>query len=106
MSSLAKQSASTVIPALRYRNTPTAIEWLCKAFGFKKQAVYPNPDGTTAHAQLTLGTGMVMLGSVTNGSPYGNLIKQPDEIGRLETQPPYLTSPNTTHIPNGQSRWG
>jgi uncharacterized glyoxalase superfamily protein PhnB len=54
-----------VIPALRYRDCPAAIEWLCQAFGFTKQAVYPNPDGTIAHAQLTLGQGMIMLGTAT-----------------------------------------
>jgi uncharacterized glyoxalase superfamily protein PhnB len=79
-----------VSPALRYRNAPAAIDWLCGAFGFHKQAVYPNPDGTIAHAQLTLGTGMVMLGSVSNGSPHGDIIRQPDEIGGCETQTPCL----------------
>ena len=59
-----------MIPGLRYRDAPAAIEWLCRAFGFEKQAVYPNPDGTIAHAQLTFGNGMVMLGSATNGTPH------------------------------------
>ena len=48
---------------MRYRDAPAAIEWLCKALGFEKQAVYANPEGTIAHAQLTFGNGMVMLGS-------------------------------------------
>ena len=82
--------SSTVIPALRYRDAPAAIEWLCKAFGFAKQAVYANPDGTIAHAQLTLGGGMVMLGSVSNNSPHNDLLRQPDEIGGVETQTPCL----------------
>jgi uncharacterized glyoxalase superfamily protein PhnB len=60
---------STIIPTLRYRDAPAAIDWLCRAFGFDKNAVYPNPDGTIAHAQLTLGGGMIMLGSVSDGSP-------------------------------------
>jgi len=70
MSNQAKDCRSTVIPGLRYRDAPAAIEWLCRAFGFEKQAVYPNPDGTIAHAQLTFGNGMVMLGSATNGTPH------------------------------------
>ena len=80
---------STIIPCLRYRNAPAAIEWLCNVLGFEKNAVYPNPDGTIAHAQLTLGGGMLMLGSVQKqDTEYGKLIKQPDEIGGFETQSP------------------
>jgi len=90
MAHYAKDCKSTIIPSLRYRDAPAAIEWLCEAFGFEKQAVYPNPDGTIAHAQLTFGNGMIMIGSVVEGTPYSNLIRQPDEIGRLETQAPCL----------------
>jgi uncharacterized glyoxalase superfamily protein PhnB len=75
---------------MRYRDAPAAIEWLCRAFGFEKHAVYPNADGTIAHAQLTFGNGMVMLGSVNNGTPYSQLVRQPDEIGKVETQSPCL----------------
>jgi uncharacterized glyoxalase superfamily protein PhnB len=59
---------SSVIPSIRYADAPAAIEWLCKAFGFQKNVVHPNPDGTIAHAQLTVGGGMVMLGSGEKGS--------------------------------------
>ncbi|MDE3198009.1 MAG: VOC family protein [Acidobacteriota bacterium] len=81
--------ASTVIPSLRYRDAPAAIEWLCRAFGFTKNSVYPNPDGTIAHAQLTLGDGMIMLGSVSENE-YGVLMRQPTEIGGGNTHGIYL----------------
>ena len=91
MVTIAKNTKATVIPCLRYRNAPAAIEWLCSAFGFERQAIYPNPDGTIAHAQLTFGNGMIMLGSVDGkDSEWGKLIKQPDEIGGAETQSAYL----------------
>jgi len=91
MSTLAKSTKATVIPSLRYRNAPAAIEWLCSAFGFEKHAVYPNADGTIAHAQLSFGNGMIMLGSVSGkDSEWGRLIKQPDEIDGVETQSAYL----------------
>src|SRR5262245_1446511 len=35
MSSLPKKTKATVIPCLRYRDAPAAIEWLCRAFGFE-----------------------------------------------------------------------
>ncbi len=91
MTTLAKNTKATVIPCLRYRNAAAAIEWLCSTFGFEKQAVYPNPDGTIAHSQLTFGNGMIMLGSVLKDeSAWGKLIKQTDEIGGAETQCAYL----------------
>ncbi len=86
MTNFAKNCKSTVIPALRYRNAKTMIDWLSKAFGFEKQAVYLGPDNTVMHAQLTFGNGMIMIGSVENESPTSKLFQQPDEIGGRETQ--------------------
>ena len=86
-----KHFRATVIPCLRYRDAPAAIEWLCQTFGFEKHLVVPNDDGTIAHAQLSLGSGMVMLGSVfAVETEYGKLITQPDEIGGSETQSAYV----------------
>lgn len=91
MPALAKNTRATVISCLRYRDAPAAIEWLCDTFGFEKHLVVPGDDGTIAHAQLSFGNGMVMLGSVQKiETPYGLLIKQPDEIGGSETQSAYL----------------
>jgi uncharacterized glyoxalase superfamily protein PhnB len=81
---------SAIIPCLRYRDATAAIEWLCDAFGFEKQAVYANPDGSIAHAQLTFGKGMIMIGSVETASEWGRFIKQPDDIGGAETQSAYV----------------
>ena len=64
MSSFAKNTRATVIPSINYRDEPAAIEWLCEAFGFEKQLIVPNDDGTIAHAQLSFGNGMVMIGSL------------------------------------------
>jgi uncharacterized glyoxalase superfamily protein PhnB len=55
MSSPATNTGATIIPCLRYRDAPKAIEWLCRTFGFEKQLVVPNADGTIAHAQLSFG---------------------------------------------------
>ena len=90
MSDPAKGCVSTVIPSARYRDALAAIEWLMRAFGFEKNAVYMNEDNTVAHAQLTFGNGMVMLGSVDNGSEFGKLTAQPDEIGQRNTHGVYL----------------
>jgi uncharacterized glyoxalase superfamily protein PhnB len=74
---------------MSYRDAPAAIEWLCNAFGFDKQAVYPAEDGTIMHAQLTFGNGMIMCGTKKD-TAFGRHIKQPDEIGGCETQCAYV----------------
>ena len=77
---------STVIPGVRYRDCVAAIEWLCNALGFEKHAVYMNEDGTVMHAELTHGSsGMIMLGSTQNESPYKPYATTPDETGGRET---------------------
>jgi len=89
MSTIPKNTRATVIPCMRYRDAPAAIEWLCATFGFEKQLVVPNDDGTIAHAQLGYGNGMIMLGSIFD-TEFGRLMKQPSEIGKAVTQSAYL----------------
>ena len=73
MTTLAKSTTATIVPSLRYRDAPAAIDWLCKAFGFKQHLVVPGEAGTIAHAQLVFGNGMIMLGSARD-----------DDFGRLQ----------------------
>ena len=59
----------------------------------------PNADGTIAHAQLSFGNGMIMLGSVLEvETEFGRLIKQPDEIGGFETQSAYVVVSDADEI--------
>ncbi len=62
-----------MIPCLRYRNAPAAIDWLCATFGFAQKLLVPGPDGTIRHSQLTLGCGMVMVGSSPTSAPSESL---------------------------------
>ena len=73
MSSLAKDTKATMIPAIRYRDAAAAIDWLCEAFGFERHLVVPGEGGAIDHAQLVFGNGMVMLGSARD-----------DEFGALQ----------------------
>jgi uncharacterized glyoxalase superfamily protein PhnB len=91
MASLVKNAKATIIPVLRYRDAPAAIEWLCETFGFEKPLVVPNADGTVAHAQLRFGNGKIMLGSVVrNATEFDRHLRQPDEIGGGNTQSAYV----------------
>ncbi len=89
-------SRSTIMPAMRYRNAPAAIDWLCQVFGFARHAVYSNPDGTVAHAELTLGGGMIMLGSGKDDE-YSKGFKSPIELG-VETRSVYIVVPDADAV--------
>lgn len=91
---------TTCIPCLRYRDAHAAIEWLCRNLGFEKHLVVPGDKGGVAHAQLALGNGMVMLGSVADGdsSEYGKLVRQPEQVGGFETQSPYVVVPDADAV--------
>jgi uncharacterized glyoxalase superfamily protein PhnB len=90
---MAASDGATIIPSMRYRNAPAAIDWLCKAFGFAQKLVVPGANGTIMHAELTYGNGMVMLGSAADDH-FGGTMKQPDEIGGAETQMPCVIVPD------------
>jgi uncharacterized glyoxalase superfamily protein PhnB len=66
-----------VIPALHYRDAHAAIDWLVHVFGFTKQLVIPGPNHTVAHAQLTFGNGMIMLGSAADQGVWADQIAHP-----------------------------
>jgi uncharacterized glyoxalase superfamily protein PhnB len=87
---LAKNTKATVVPTLRYRNAPAAIEWLCTTFGFERHLVVPGEGGTIVHAQLAYGNGMIMLGTADSGTEFGRVMQQPDEAGGRVTQSIYV----------------
>ncbi len=58
-----KSGKPNIFPGFRYTHAPDAIAWLGQAFGFEERFVVPGPEDSIAHAQLQLGTGVIMLGS-------------------------------------------
>ena len=70
-----------VVPGMTYRDAPAAIDWLCDVLGFERHLVVPNGEGGIAHAQLTFGNGMVMLGSAREGE--GTIVFPAEPGGRL-----------------------
>ena len=67
-----------IFPTFRYSDASYMIDWLVKAFGFSIHARYSNDDGSVAHAQLALGSSMIMLGSVREDA-YGAMVGKPGE---------------------------
>jgi uncharacterized glyoxalase superfamily protein PhnB len=82
---------SPVVPCIRYRDAPRAVDWLCQVFGFKPHLIVLGENGKISHGQLTLGNGMLMLGSLSNENEYGKLIVTPEQIDGAQTQTIYLT---------------
>jgi uncharacterized glyoxalase superfamily protein PhnB len=61
--------APNIYPALGYRDARAAIRFLCDAFGFQERAVHEGEDREVAHAELSLGPGIIMLGSASDDMP-------------------------------------
>jgi uncharacterized glyoxalase superfamily protein PhnB len=80
---------SNVYPAMTYKDATAAIEFLCNAFGFEKKAVYENDDGSVAHAELSIGDGMIMLGTEKDG-PLAT--RSPNDLGGI-THNVYIALP-------------
>ena len=62
-------SYPTVFPSLRYDDAPAAIDFLVRAFGAERHAVYTGDEGSVHHAGLRFGNGIVMLGSARPDAP-------------------------------------
>lgn len=58
-----RPQVQNIYPGIRFRDERGAIDWLGRAFGFERHAVYEGDDGTIVHAELRLGPGIIMLGS-------------------------------------------
>lgn len=72
--------SSVIIPTLRYRDAKSMIDWLCTTFGFHRHLVVEDGSGGIAHAQLTLGNSMVMLGTARDDA-FGALMKTAEVLG-------------------------
>jgi uncharacterized glyoxalase superfamily protein PhnB len=78
---------SSIYPFLQYQDAPAAMAWLEKAFGFRVAMSHPDDKGGVAHAELQLGSGMVMLGSRQTDGPFA--LTTPQQTG-CTTQGIYL----------------
>lgn len=87
------EKKAVILPTLRYQDAPAAIEWLCRAFGFERHLVVPGESGSIAHAQLTYGNSMIMLGSARDDE-FGKMQRTPAQAGGVGTQSPYVIVPD------------
>jgi PhnB protein len=52
---------NAVIPALAFHGADAAIKWYVNNLGAKEKMKLNSPDGTIAHAELTIGDDVIML---------------------------------------------
>jgi uncharacterized glyoxalase superfamily protein PhnB len=55
-----------IIPYLSYRDAKAAMAFLETAFGFETVIAADAEDGTLLHGEMRFGTGMILLGSVSD----------------------------------------
>lgn len=73
--------APRIYPTFRYRDAARMVDWLVEAFGFEVHVKYMD-GGTVGHAELKLGSSMIMLGSVKDDA-YGRMVGVPgDNAGK------------------------
>jgi uncharacterized glyoxalase superfamily protein PhnB len=80
-------------PTMTYRDAAKMIDWLERAFGFRKQVAYTNEDGKVIHAELAVGDRLMMMGSAKDDTAFGKVVRPPGDVG-VTTQAVYVAVPD------------
>jgi uncharacterized glyoxalase superfamily protein PhnB len=75
-------------PALFYDNAATAIDWLCRAFGFEARLKVEGDNGRIEHSELVYGEGVIMVGQAGANPRRPGLTfpTSPKSVGGANTQ--------------------
>lgn len=71
----------TFIPSVIYKDQRAALKWLEAAFGFEVSELLTDSEGKIAHAEMSYGDGVVMI-----GSEWFDWTKSPIAVGGMNTQ--------------------
>jgi uncharacterized glyoxalase superfamily protein PhnB len=69
------------ISSLAYKDNRAALKWLQDAFGFEPSEILTDAEGNIAHAEMTHGDGVVMI-----GSEWADWTRSPASLGGKNTQ--------------------
>ncbi len=76
--------------AIFYDDAPTAIDWLCRAFGFEVRLKVEGDKGVIVHSELVFGDGVIMVGSSNRealpNQEFRAHCKSPKSLGGANTQ--------------------
>jgi uncharacterized glyoxalase superfamily protein PhnB len=71
----------TFAPSVLYKDPFAALDWLEKAFGFKRSMIITDDKGNFAHAEMEFEDGYIMV-----GSEWADFASSPSSIGGKNTQ--------------------
>jgi uncharacterized glyoxalase superfamily protein PhnB len=71
-----------IFPMLAYEDAPAAIDFLCRAFGFRERSRMQSDDGIVGHAEVELDGQVVMLATVWRDGG----LAPPNELAGLHSQ--------------------
>ena len=72
------------IPSVIYKDQRAALRWLEEAFGFEPSMVLTDSSGNIAHAEMSYGDGVIMVGS--EWPAWKEWCKSPSSAGGANTQ--------------------
>lgn len=73
-----------LIPATRYRDCEAALAFVTGVLGLVEHAVYRDDAGNIAHAQIRLGSGLMMFGPPNEGA-FDGFMTDPVAAGGVTT---------------------
>lgn len=67
----------SIYAAVRYADPNTAVDWLCKTFGFEQVEVHHDENGVVGHAVLSFGAGRIMVSGPRDAGWLGGAAADP-----------------------------
>ena len=64
---MSDETQATAYPGLFYDDAEAAMQWLERTLGFERREDHRDDDGNVVHAEMTLGTALVMLSTAGRG---------------------------------------
>lgn len=80
---MAEARRPSIIPSVIYKDQRAALAWLEKAFGFEASEVLVDAKGDIAHAEMSHGDGVIMVGGEWRAWDWA---KSPASTGGKNTQ--------------------
>ena len=80
-----------------YLDAVKMIDWLERAFGFKKHAVYMGDDGKVVHAEMSYGSSILMMSDFREAGILGKHVRPPSELG-ANSQSVYIAVPDADAV--------
>lgn len=96
----ATRTVPTIVPMIAYEDTAAALDWLARAFGFRERedSRYTEPDGTISHAEMELGSGVIMLATPTSDYQSPKHHAEVCEQARKWSAVPYIIDGLHVHV--------